>query len=353
MLRIGAVQIPNFAGKTGALRSIEHATPQIIKAVKDGARLILLPEAFSGYSYDPEEVWPYLERVEDGECPHPDRAPAASALASLAKQHSCFLGFTLLERTKANDVLNTFLLAHPSGVVTKHHHKASPAAFENFIFSGEDVVPNQNKSRLISLPASALGVEGKESIRLGIAICYENYLENTWHELADIQPDLILAPHCGMVPVRSVVTPKRVMDQGTALLNSNGLSKVLGCPLIFANKCGPFFSKMPLPLYHHFDAAKLFFDGSMFSGGARITDATGALVTHSKSINEAEAVVATLSLSEDRATQQRPTKLSGKDIASLKNTNGFPKAGTIADLWNVPLGKAFIKQHQVNGLLQK
>ncbi len=205
---------------------------------------------------------------------------------------------------------------------------------------------------MITLPGSALGVEGKETVRLGIAICYENYLEKTWHELAAIQPDLILAPHCGMVPVRSVVTPQRVMDQGTALLNSNGLSKVLKCPLVFANKCGPFFSKMPLPLYRHFDAAKLFFDGSMFSGGARITDAAGELIARSQSNMDAEAVVTTVALSEDKFTQERSTILSPMDVESLKKTNGFPAAGTIADLWNVPLGKKFIEQHKANGLLQ-
>lgn len=359
-LRLGVVQLPNYAGRHAAARALEAAAPLVAAAAAEGAQLVLLPEAFAGYSYVPDEMWPYAERL-DSPAPDPGTAPAAAGLAQLAKQHRLALACTLLERTSRDEILNTFVTLAPDGTLRRHHHKAVPAALERFIFVGDDVVPNTPGSRVFELPPGVVGLPpDAPPLRVGVAICYENYLPATWHELAAGAPDLLLAPHCGMLPGVSWASPQAIRDRLGACMASNALAAVLGVPLAVTNKVGTFDSRLPLPLYRHFNASALFFRGSRFPGGGRVVDACGRPVgtgvlgpdtpgyaVGTVSLSAAErpatgagfAAAATPPLSPRRC--RRDGGLTPSDVATLRHFNTPPPALQAADTWNVPLSRYF------------
>jgi predicted amidohydrolase len=356
--RAAALQIPNYSGKQAAIKSLEAAAPLLKKAAADGASFVLLPEAFTGYSYEGELGWPYAEGFSEGESVDSVKAPATAALSSLAKELKTNIGFTLLERRGAEaDILNTFVMAHGgTGRISKHHHKSEPAAFENFIFASQRMVPN-TRPRVFTLTGESLGVDAKE-VRFGVSICYENYLEPTWHELAEQNPDVILAPHCGMLPSdRSWATKASVADF-RRVLSSNAIAGVLGVPMIHSNKVGPFSSKVPFFPYTMFDAAKVFFDGSYFPGNSRIVDASGKVLHAASAGKEAQSGYAiadiplpTLSRrGATHITSPRRLRMSGplsrNDLVMLREHQAYPESAKLTDLWNIPLGERAYRKNQ-------
>lgn len=212
--------------------NIALAAPLVAAAARAGADLVLLPEAFpQGYSYEPELVWPFVDSIHLDSFPSAKRAPACAAIAALATEHGVWIGCTVLERgsgRSSSDVFNTFVLLQPDGHLhPARHTKRVPAAFENLVFAP----PDEERARLPRVLDTPLG-------RLGVSICYETYLEETWAELAEQAPDAILMPHCGGVGRPSPVLPEKVVEAARASMLSApaDFARVFGVPTVFTNQ---------------------------------------------------------------------------------------------------------------------
>lgn len=182
-------------------------------------------------------------------------------MGALAKQLGVWIGCTVLERGStraASDVFNTFVMLQPDGHIhPARHTKRVPAAFENLMFSP----PDEERARLPRVLETPFG-------RLGVSICFETYLEETWAELAAQAPDVILMPHCGGVGRPSPVLPAAVVKaaQASMLGAPAEFARVFGVPTVFTNQVGRISSRLP----GAFSPASFLTADIPFEGDARI-----------------------------------------------------------------------------------
>lgn len=249
-LRLGVVQAPAITGPSAVTSNMAAADELVRAAARDGAQLVLLPEAFpAGYSYEYARVWPHVDWLEGAGCrrPDPQLAPAAAVLAAIAGRHGVYVATTLLEAVRGGDVFNTFVLAQPDGSLHPGRHSmGAPAGPENFIFAPGGVRVGRDPGHAGRVIDTPLG-------RLGVSICFETYLRSTWDELAAGAPDFVLAPHCGMTPPVSWLMPRAEAARWHHIL-ANGpdvLAQTLRAPVAFTNQSGPFWSEMPWPGLRH------------------------------------------------------------------------------------------------------
>jgi predicted amidohydrolase len=203
VLRVAVVQPPRYAAAPGLMpgsaaaiaANAAAAAPLVRAAAAADARLVLLPELCpQGYTYDAARAWAGAER--DG------RRPAAQALGALAREAGVFLGATLLEHhAPSRRALNAFVLARPDGAMHgEASAKSAPAHFEAFVFES-GVGAEDRGARVVTvedlLPEAAAA---DRSVRVGVSICNDNYVAAALGALAAERPQLVLAPHCCMVP---------------------------------------------------------------------------------------------------------------------------------------------------------
>lgn len=269
-LRVGVVQAAAGIGRGAVATNLATAGELIADAARDGAKLVLLPEAFlQGYNYDAvRNVWPHVDMIGEHSEPDSKVAPAAAGLVNLAAKHGVHIGTTIFTRS-GTDVFNTFVLAGPDGLHPRRHSKAEPAIFENFLFRGgrDRATGNLREGpRVFDTPIG----------RIGISICFETYSPQTWMELAAGGAQLILAPHCAMVPGQTLmISQKFVREWGRVLSTGpDALANVLGVPMAFTNHTGPYTSDMPF-LWYRGAPSQLFGPGTHLPGEARIINHTG------------------------------------------------------------------------------
>jgi predicted amidohydrolase len=280
-----AAQPSCLPGSAAALAAnAAAAAPLVHAAAAAGARLVLLPELWpQGYTYDAPRAWDGADRAQ--------WRPAAAALCALALDAGVFVGATLLEHhAPSRRVLNTFVLARPDGELhAEASSKVAPAHFEAFIFEGGGGAVGRD-SRVLTVPdllPAALPLSGgsDRSVRVGVSICNDNYQAAALRSLALARPQLVLAPHCCMVPRPTLGfsaadgTAFRAMLAGAP----RALSRLLGgTPVAHANWVGtwPVAERLPF-LWRPLTAMQI--GGAEFPGGSRIAggglDADAALGT--------------------------------------------------------------------------
>jgi N-carbamoylputrescine amidase len=216
---VAAVQM---ASRPGAVaQNLDRAAALTARAVGMGAELVLLPELMaSGYRIAPD-IWETAEPVG---------GRISTWLCETAKRHGVHLGTTILEADKA-DFYNTFLLATPHGELAGTVRKSDPAWVEARYYRG----------------GAGSHVIDTELGRIGVGICYENYLGAHIRALANSSIDLLLQPTAAATPPVNWPVGKGGADAFNRMLRtlSQHYALALGVPVVMSNMCGPLESPLP------------------------------------------------------------------------------------------------------------
>ena len=218
-LRVAAVQMESANGMLA--KNLERARSFVEEAARDRAELILLPEFLAtGYAWT-TDIWNAAE---------PAVGPTVEWLCQTSSRFQVWLGASFLE-AEGDDFYNTFVLTAPDGSEAGRVRKQNPALWEAFFFRG------QAGPHVID---TALG-------RIGVGICYDNYLAYFPRLMYEQSVDLILMPHSAasfseMFPFcRDTI---ELFQRDLRELPAHH-AELLGVPVIMSNKCGPWHSGKP------------------------------------------------------------------------------------------------------------
>lgn len=254
-IRVAAIQTPAAQSVPAGL---EHATPWVERAAAQGAQLVLLPELMATHYVFSAEMWDSAE---------PAQGPTVQWLQDNARRLRIWLGTSYLEAS-GDDFFNTFVLASPSGEQAGRVRKQTPAMYEPWFFRG------QSGSHIINTELGAIGV----------GICNDNHRSYLPSLLQLGGADLVLMPHCWPLPIRpkgavNARDLRRWHDIQTGLAPL--YAELLGVPVIFVNKVGPYASPAPV---RWLPAAT----DMAFPGHATIAESDGSVVAQ---MLDAEGVI--------------------------------------------------------------
>lgn len=242
-LKVAAVQT---VSENGAVRkNLDRAAPLVREAADRGARIILCPEFLpTGYVFS-EAIWEGAE---------PPDGPTTRWLDDMARKTGAYVGTSFLEAS-GEDFFNTFVLAGPEGEAGRVR-KQAPALFEACFFKGE----------------AGPHVIETEFGRVGVGIC----MENQWSYLPPLlysrDVDIHLMPHSAPQAGDLPLVPRRITRSIQRVLRDlpESYAKMLGVPVVFANKAGPWSTPLPgIPFVRQ---------ESRFPGLSAIADSDGSLL---------------------------------------------------------------------------
>lgn len=245
ILFVAAVQMICQDGQVPA--NLEHASELTMKAVQDGAQLVLFPEFMSqGYRLTPD-LWDSAE---------PFHGTTVNWLCESARKYNIYIGSSFLE-AKNGHFLNTFALAEPSGNIAGAVRKRHPSLWEAYFFRGS---------------CGPQFIE-TEIGRIGVGICFDNHTFDVASAIASSQIDLMLMPHSYCTPT---IPTKTISQADIERLNDlprrvgHLYNNWFGVPVVMCNKSGPWNSPVPntiLGIPHDF----------RFSGRSLIIDSDGSV----------------------------------------------------------------------------
>jgi len=259
IVRVAAVQMESKNGLVEA--NLEHASPMIEQAAREGAKLVLLPEFLpTGYIFT-TAIWDGAE---------PSNGLTVQWLKANSKRLGIWLGTSFLE-ADGEHFFNTFVLATPEGGEAGRVRKQTVAAFEAF-FTRDGPGPH---------------VINTELGKIGVGICYENQLSYIPQIMHRESVDLLLMPHSYPIIAEMMFSLAELAPW---------YARLLGVPSIVCNKCGPWQAAYPgLPFYK---------GESHFPGLSTIADSDGSIKAQLK--NEERVIVADVTLEPGRKTGQAP-----------------------------------------------
>jgi N-carbamoylputrescine amidase len=270
-LRAAAVQM--VSENDDIQGNLERATSFVDEAAKGGAKLILLPEFMpTGYIYS-KDMWNAAE---------PEEGPTMTWLRENSKRLGVWLGTSYLE-AEGEDFVNSFVITNPEGEEDGRVRKQTPAFAEAYFTKGE-AGPHTIETEL-----------GK----IGVGICYENQLAYTPQLMYSQGVDLQVMPHSAPSPMPNPLFPRRAVakyDENLKNLPSY-YANMLGIPVVFINKCGPWVSPIP---FMPFLTQK-----SSFPGFSAIVDSDGSVKAQLG--GEEGVIVEEVTLDPSRKTGVRPT----------------------------------------------
>jgi len=259
VVRVAAVQMESKNGLVEA--NLEHATPLVEQAAREGAKLVLLPEFMpTGYIFT-TAIWDGAE---------PSNGLTVQWLKANSKKFGIWLGTSFLE-AEGEHFFNTFVLATPDGGEAGRVRKQTPAAFEAFFNKGG---PGPH-------------VMETELGKIGVGICYENQLAYIPQIMYRESVDLLLMPHSSPIIAQMVFSVAELAPR---------YARLLDIPSIVCNKCGRWQAVYPgLPFYKA---------DSRFPGLSTIADSDGSIKAQLK--DEERVIVADVTLEPGRKTRQAP-----------------------------------------------
>jgi predicted amidohydrolase len=215
-VRVGAVQI---AGRVGDLAyNLQQAETLASEALAKGARIVALPEFFTTPCFVHPRVTDAIVDADN---------PAKQLLVRLARQHSAYVGGSMLMR-RGDDVYNTYCLAGPDGRV-QSHDKDQPTMWENGYYIG----------------GTDDGVVDTEYGTAGLAVCWElvrwrtirrfagrvrfAITGNQWWSVADNWPG-----------TDSVFGAVKQYNRHLSENAANEFARLLGVPVLHASHSGRF-----------------------------------------------------------------------------------------------------------------
>jgi len=269
-VRVAAVQMES---KNGLIDdNLSHATPLVDRAAQEGAKLIILPEFMpTGYIFT-TDIWDGAE---------PKEGPTVTWLRENSARLGVWLGTSFLE-AEGEDFFNTFVLATPSGEEAGRVRKQTPAAYEAYFFKG-DTGPH---------------VINTELGKLGVGICYENYLSYIPQMMHRQSADLLLMPLSAPTPMQSFFFRHRAVEQYNTIIREGAgrMARLLGVPVVMANKCGRWQSPMPgIPFW---------MQDSQFPGLSAIVDSDGTVIAQLS--DEEKVIVGDVRLDPSRKIHEPP-----------------------------------------------
>ena len=181
-LTVAAIQIRSEPLSTK--ENLAHAETFIEQAAAQGAELVLLPELMPGGYLLTEDIWSTAERVT---------GPSVAWLKQMAHRFGIFLGMSYVE-ADGSDFFNSFVLAAPQGTIAGRVRKSPPASVEAYFFRGG------NDPHHIDT----------EIGRIGVGICYENFLHERIAALHRASVDIVIQPTAAGTP--TPVLPLRRKD---------------------------------------------------------------------------------------------------------------------------------------------
>jgi N-carbamoylputrescine amidase len=218
-LTVAAVQMESANGDIPG--NLARATGLVEEAAGRGARLIVLPEFMpTGYLFT-KDIW---DAAEAGE------GPTMRWLRENSRRLGVWLGTSYLE-AEGEDFLNSFVITNPQGEVDGRVRKQTPAFAEAYFTRGEA------GSHVID---TDLG-------RIGVGICYENQLAYTPQLMYLQGVDLQVMPHSAPSPMPNPFFPAWAVARYNDSLRKlpSYYANMLGIPIIFINKCGPWVTPVP------------------------------------------------------------------------------------------------------------
>lgn len=228
IVRVAAVQMVSENGNID--KNLSHAIKFVDEAAQKGAILILMPEFMATGYILTKDIW------DAGE---PKNGPTVQWLKANSKRLGVYIGASFLE-AEGEDFFDTFVLTNPDGEEAGRVRKQSPASMEACFIMGE---PN---SHVID---TKIG-------RIGIGICYENWLSYIPRLMHQFSVDIMLIPKSSPTFLASGYMKKSI-DKFDDMQKSfpSYYAKLLGIPVVCSNKCGP-------GPYVKFFKAKTYFPGN-------------------------------------------------------------------------------------------
>jgi N-carbamoylputrescine amidase len=242
-LRVAAVQMVSVNGDRRT--NLERAGYWAQQACDAGAKLIALPELFSGGYWLSEQAWDTAER-QDG--------PTETWLRETARRLGVYIGGSYL-LASGEDFFNIFALATPEGIIAGRVPKQQPGSVEAYLFRG------QKSAHIID---TNIG-------RVGVGICYDNIFRFTADAMIAGNADIAVMPFSAPTPQQTWYYGPR---QAAAFLTSyrhgaQHYARMLGIPAVQVNKSGSW--KSPLP-------ACFPSQDSRYGGQSEIADNNGDIV---------------------------------------------------------------------------
>ncbi len=155
--------------------NLSHIKELAISAIRDGAKVIALPEFFTTSIVFGRRLW---------RCSLPEENKALDMLIDLARTNDVLLGGSYLEK-RGRDVYNTYVLVQPDGTVTKHD-KDRPTMVENAFYTG----------------GSDDGCHDTFMGRVGTAVCWETIRTDTVKRLKGRIDFLMTGSHWWSPPLK-------------------------------------------------------------------------------------------------------------------------------------------------------
>ncbi|MBC7248158.1 MAG: carbon-nitrogen hydrolase family protein [Actinobacteria bacterium] len=218
-LRVAAVQM---ASENGAVeKNLARATVLAEEAAASEALVVVFPEFMpTGYVYS-KEIWDAAE---------PADGPTMRWLRETSRRLGIWLGTSYLE-AEGDDFYNSFVLVDPQGTTAGRVRKQTPAFAEAFFTRGE-AGPH--------VIETGIG-------RIGVGICYENLLAYTPRLMCSQAAEILLMPHSAPSPMPNLFFPAGAVRAYNHNLKNLApyYAAMLGIPVIFVNKCGPWTSPVP------------------------------------------------------------------------------------------------------------
>ena len=252
-LRVAAVQMVSENGERRA--NLERAKDLVQQASEAGAKLVALPELFSGGYWLCEQAWDTAE---------PQDGPTEAWLRETARLHGIYLGGSYLQ-ARGEDFFNVFALATPAGQIAGRAPKQQAASVEAYLFRG------QESSHVID---TDLG-------RVGIGICYDNAFRFVPDALIAGDADIVVMSFSAPTPQQTWYYGRKQVEAFRASFRhgAQNYARMLGIPAIQVNKSGPW--KSPLPAFFPSQYSK-------YDGQSEIADGNGEIVAE---LADQEAVI--------------------------------------------------------------
>jgi len=252
-LKVAAVQMVSENGKRRA--NLDRASRLVREASAAGAKLVVLPELFSGGYWLSEQAWDTAE---------PQDGFTEAWLCETAHLHGIYLGGSYLQ-ARGEDFFNVFTLATPAGQIAGRIPKQTAASVEAYLFLG------QESSHII---ATDLG-------RVGIGICYDNAFRFVPDALIAGGADIALMSFSAPTPQQRWYYGRKQVQAFRASFRhgAQNYARMLGIPAVQVNKSGPW--KSPLPAFFPSQDSK-------FEGQSEIADSNGEIVAE---LADQEAVI--------------------------------------------------------------
>ena len=175
-LTVAAVQLNAAADKAANMRRAEAL---VADAAGRGARLVVLPERWTGYG-SAEVVRASAERVDDGE--------AAAAMRGWAREHRVHLvGGSITERVDGSAKLfNTSLAVDPGGEVV--------ATYRKIHLFDVDVEGQRYRESDLDEPGDEVVTVDVDGWTVGLSICYDIRFPELYRVLALRGAEVLLVP---------------------------------------------------------------------------------------------------------------------------------------------------------------